>query len=158
VIFITEDDAQDGPDHVDAHRTIAFVVSPYTQTAGIDSRQYDTAALLATLERLLGLPPMSIVDQRAPAMWPAFSPKPNFTPYTAIQPQVTPFGANGVALNPAKAPMSKAAAGWDLSNADSAPDIALNQSIWKSIRGTNSPMPEPRHDVIIGSGAVEGDG
>jgi YVTN family beta-propeller protein len=157
-VLVTEDDAQDGPDHVDAHRTMAFVISPYTQTGAIDSRQYDTAALLATLERLLGLPPMSIVDQRAPGMWPAFSPKPNFTPYTAIQPQVTPFGAGGFALNPAKAPMSKAAARWDLTDADSAPDIALNQSIWKSVKGAGSPMPKPRHDVIIGSGAVEGDG
>jgi YVTN family beta-propeller protein len=157
-IFITEDDAQDGPDHVDAHRTIALVISPYTQTGRIDSHQYDTAALLATIERLLGLPPMSIVDQRAPAMWPGFTGKPNFTPYTAIQPQVTPFGSSGFTVNSARAPMAKAASRWDLTSVDSAPDVALNQSIWKSVKGAGSRMPAPRHDVIIGSGPVEGDG
>jgi YVTN family beta-propeller protein len=157
-ILVTEDDAQDGPDHVDAHRTLGYVISPYTQTGAVDPRQYDSAALTALLERLLGMPPMSIVDARAPSMWSAFTSKPNFTPYSAIQPQVTPFGGGPFAVNSGAAPMSKSAARWNLHDADAAPDVALNQSIWKSIRGPNAQMPAPRHDAIAGSGAVEGDG
>ncbi len=157
-ILVTEDDAQDGPDHVDAHRTLAYVISPYTQTAAIDSRQYDTAALTALLERLLGLPPMSIYDARAPSMWPAFTSRPNFAPYDVIQPAVTPFGGGAFAVNSSTAPMAKSAARWNLREADAAPDVALNESIWKSIRGADSQMPAPRHDAIAGSGAVAGDG
>ena len=157
-ILVTEDDAQDGPDHVDAHRTLGYVISPYTSTAAVDSRQYDTASLTALLERLLGMPPMSIVDARAPSMWSAFTSKPNFAPYDAIQPQVTPFGGGAFEVNAANAPMSRSAGRWNLRDADAAPDVALNESIWKSIRGADSQMPEPRHDSIAGSGAVAGDG
>ncbi|HEY2601521.1 MAG TPA: hypothetical protein VGI67_08200 [Thermoleophilaceae bacterium] len=156
-ILVTEDDAQDGPDHVDAHRTLGYVISPYTQINRIDSHQYDTAALTALLERLLGMPPMSIVDARAPSMWSAFTNKPNFTPYTAIQPQIAPFGGGAFATNSAASPMAAESAEWDLRDADAAPDIGLNEAIWKSIHGARSRMPTPRHDAIAGSGAVDGD-
>ena len=79
-ILVTEDDAQNGPDHVDAHRTLAYVISPYTQTARVDHTHYDTAAMVATLEDLLGMPPMTIVDQRATRMWKGFSRKPELPP------------------------------------------------------------------------------
>jgi YVTN family beta-propeller protein len=157
-ILVTEDDAQDGPDHVDAHRTLAYVISPYTQSGAIDSNQYDSAALTALLERLLGMPPMGIVDARAPSMWSAFTNHPNFAPYEAIPPQVVPFGGGPFAINSGTAPMSRSASRWNLRDADAAPDIALNQSIWKSIRGSDAHMPAPRHDSIAGSGAVVGDG
>jgi YVTN family beta-propeller protein len=156
-IVVTEDDSQDGPDHVDAHRTLAYVISPYTQHGGVDSHQYDDASLLATIEGLLGLPPMSIADARAPAMWPAFSRAANTTPYTRIQPQVTPFGAGGFAVNSASAPMARASSTWDFRDAERAPDVALNQAIWKSVKGARSKMPAPRH-TLVGSAAVPGDG
>jgi hypothetical protein len=98
------------------------------------------------------------VDARAPSMWSAFTSSPSFTPYSAIQPQVTPFGGGPFAVNSGAAPMAKSAARWNLRDADAAPDVALNQSIWKSIRGPDARMPAPRHDAIAGSGAVEGDG
>jgi hypothetical protein len=85
---------------VDAHRTIALVISPYTQHGGIDSHQYDDASLLTTIEGLLGLPPMSIADLRATPMWSGFSRPANTAPYTAIQPQVVPYGASGFPVNP----------------------------------------------------------
>ena len=74
-IFVTEDDAQNGPDHIDAHRTVAYVISPYTQAGAIDSTHYDTAGMVATIEDLLGLPPMAIGDQRAIRMWKGFTPQ-----------------------------------------------------------------------------------
>jgi hypothetical protein len=153
LILVTEDDAQDGPDHVDAHRTLALAISPYTQTGATDSTRYDTAAMLATLEDVLGMPPMSIVDQRANRMWAAFRAQPDLRPYNALTPSVTPFGAPGAATNPPNAPLAKQAAQWDLSRADAAPELALNESIWRSVKGPRARMPRPRHALVVGSPA-----
>jgi YVTN family beta-propeller protein len=150
-IFVTEDDAQNGPDHVDAHRTVSYVISPYTQTGAIDSTQYDTAGMVATIEDLLGLPPMAIGDQRAIRMWKGFSRKPNLTPYDARMPSVVPFGAPGAQLNPPTAPMAAASARWNFEIEDATPEIGLNEAIWKAVKGRRSDMPEPRHDYIVGS-------
>jgi hypothetical protein len=157
VILVTEDDAQDGPDHVDAHRTFSLAISPYTQRAAVDSTHYDTAAMIATLEDLLGLPPMSIADKRATRMWRAFSPQPNFRPYEALEPSVTPFGAAGAPLNGPQAPLGRESSKWDFTEPDATPQVPLNEAIWKSIKGAGSRMPRPRHDQIIGSRPLEGD-
>jgi YVTN family beta-propeller protein len=150
-IFVTEDDAQNGPDHIDAHRTLAYVISPYTQTGAIDSTHYDTAAMVATMEDLLGLPPMAITDQRAVRMWKGFAREPNLAPYDAIAPAVTPFGAPGAPLNGPSAPMAGQSANWNFEIEDATPEIPLNQAIWKSVRGRDSHAPAPRHDYIVGS-------
>ena len=156
-IMVTEDDAQNGPDHVDAHRTLAYVISPYTQTPKVDHTHYDTAAMVATLEDLLGLPPMTIVDQRATRMWKGFVRKPDFRPYDAITPKVVPFGAAGAPLNARRAPMAAASSSWDFDIEDATPEIGLNEAIWKSIHGRNSRMPDPRHEHIIGSQPADAD-
>jgi YVTN family beta-propeller protein len=150
-IFITEDDAQNGPDHVDAHRTEALVVSPYTQKGGVDSTHYDTAGMVATMEDLLGLPPMSVTDARASRMWASFTTAPRSRPYDAITPAITPFGEPGAPVNGASAAMAKASASWDFSKEDATPEVALNRAIWKSVKGRHSRMPAPRHVRIIGS-------
>ena len=155
-MLVTEDDAQNGPDHVDAHRTIALAISPYTQVpAGaaprVDSTHYDTASMVATLEDLLGMPPMSITDARASRMWRAFSRAPELRPYEAIMPSVVPFGAPGAPLNPPNAPMARESLTWDFEAGDETPEIGLNRAIWKSIRGRRSEPPPPRHEKIIGS-------
>jgi len=154
-IVVTEDDAQNGPDHVDAHRTVALVISPYTQHATVDSTHYDTAAMVATTEDLLGLPPMSIIDQRATRMWAAFSDQPNLQPYQAKTPTVVPFGEPGAPTNTASAPMATASARMNFQVADATPEIPLNQAIWKSVKGGSSTMPNPRHDLIAGAPADE---
>lgn len=154
VMLVTEDDAQNGPDHVDAHRTIALAISPYTQTGRVDSTHYDTAAMVATAEDLLGLPPMAITDARANRMWPSFTKKlksSNLRTYDAITPSVIPFGAPGAPLNAPTAPMAQVVSKWDFSRGDDQPEIALNQSIWKSIKGRKSVMPRPRHEKIVGT-------
>jgi YVTN family beta-propeller protein len=160
-IFVTEDDAQNGPDHVDAHRTLALVISPWTRRGAVDSTHYDTASMVATMEDLLGLPPMMITDQRATRMWAGFSARdPDLTPFTARTPTVVPYGDPGYPTNAPTAPLAAQAARWNLKDADAAPEIALNESIWKSVRGAHSRMPRPRHERIYGSGAAdeEGDG
>jgi hypothetical protein len=154
-IFITEDDAQNGPDHVDAHRTLALVVSPWTKRGAVDSTHYDTASMVATIEDLLGLSPMTITDARATRMWNDFGTKADLTPYTAKTPKVIPFGDPGAPVNGAAAPMAAEAAKWDLEDADAAPEDALNQSIWKAIKGRRAKMPAPRHTHIIGSVGVD---
>src|SRR3954447_16475384 len=112
-IMVTEDDAQNGPDHVDAHRTLAYVISPYTQTGRVDHTHYDTAGMVATVESLLSMPPMTIVDQRATRMWKGFSRTPNFRPYDAKMPAVIPYGAEGAPVNSDNAPLATASARWN---------------------------------------------
>ncbi|MDQ6751298.1 MAG: phosphoesterase, partial [Actinomycetota bacterium] len=151
VILVTEDDAQNGPDHVDAHRTVALAISPYTQTRGVDHTHYDTSSMIATTEDLLGLPAMSTTDARVSRMWGSFTNQPNYAAYRARTPAVIPFGAPGAPTNAPSAPMAAASSRWNFRDADATPEIALNQAIWKSIRGGRSTTPAPRHEHIIGS-------
>ena len=81
-IFVIEDDTQDGPDHVDVHRSVALVVSPYTKRRYVDSTMYSSSSLLRTMELILGLPPMTQYDAAATPMWASFQAKP-ITPYRA---------------------------------------------------------------------------
>ena len=87
-IFVTEDDAQDGPDHVDAHRTVAEVISPYTRTGRVDSTFYSTASMLRTIELIVGLYPLTQFDAYATPMLAAFTNKPNYTPFNAVPNQI----------------------------------------------------------------------
>ena len=82
-IFVIEDDSQNGSDHVDAHRTTAFVVSPYCRRAIVDSTMYSTSSMLRTIELILGLQPMSQFDATAMPMFASFQAKPDLTPYDA---------------------------------------------------------------------------
>jgi YVTN family beta-propeller protein len=141
-IFVLEDDAQDGPDHVDAHRSTALVISPYTQHAKVDSTHYDTAGMLATIEDLLGLSPMSTYDQRATRMWASFGTA-NLLPYDAIMPTVIPYGDPGYPTNDPNAPLSGLSAQQDFSVPDGPDEHILNEAIWRSIKGADSRMPAP---------------
>src|SRR5215475_1094457 len=85
-IFIVEDDAQNGVDHVDGHRTTSFVVSPYVRRGTVDSTFYSHQSILKTIELILGLPTMSIFDLIANDMRPSFTDTADLTPYTAVQP------------------------------------------------------------------------
>ena len=127
------------------------MISPYTQTGRVDHTHYDTAGMVATVENLLGMPPMTIADQRATRMWNGFSPTPNLRPYDAIRPAVIPYGAVGAPVNSDNAPLATASSRWNFAVEDATPEIPLNEAIWKSVRGRRSVMPAPRHDYIIGS-------
>lgn len=86
LILVTEDDAQNGPDHVDATRTIALAVSPYVKRNAVVSNRYDQLSLLRTIENLLGLPPLNLNDALAVPMFGVFAAKPDFTQFTVAQP------------------------------------------------------------------------
>src|SRR5262249_44497302 len=138
VIFVLEDDAQDGPDHVDAHRSVAFAISPYTRRHALDSTLYTTASMLRTIELLLGLPPMSQYDAAATPMSAAFSARPDLTPYAALSARV-PLDEKNDAL----AFGAEASAAMNFDEPDRTPELELNEIVWKSVRGADSPMPPP---------------
>ncbi|MGI5229516.1 beta-propeller fold lactonase family protein [Actinoallomurus sp. CA-142502] len=137
-IFITEDDAQNGPDHVDAHRTTALVVSPYTQTGKVDSTQYSTVSMMRTMELLDGIGPLTQFDAMATPMTAGFTGRPNTVPFDAITPKQSLTEKNG-----ANAPMAAESRRMDFSSADRAPEQQLNQAIWESVKGAGSVMPPP---------------
>jgi YVTN family beta-propeller protein len=141
-IFVTEDDAQNGPDHVDAHRTVSMVISPYTQTGRVDSTFYSTASMLRTIELFAGLRPLTQFDAYATPMIGSFTNKPNFAPYTAARPS-QPF----TQVNGANAPLASQSAMQDLSKEDKINEQVFNQAIWKSVKGADSTMPAPQYSM-----------
>jgi len=143
-IFILEDDAQNGPDHVDAHRSPAYLISPYVKRNYVDHSMYSTSGLLRTMELILGLPPMSQYDAAAMPLFRSFTASPDFTQYTAK--------AANINLNERNTAVNKLAlqsAKLNLAMEDEAPDIPFNEIIWKAIKGENSVMPSPRHSAFI---------
>jgi hypothetical protein len=135
-MFVLEDDAQNGPDHVDSHRAPAYVLSPYTRRGIVDSSMYNTTSMLRTMELILGLRPMTHFDAAARPMWAAFSNKPDATPYEAVKPQV-PLGER----NPAASPTAARSMRLDFSEADRIDDDELNEILWRAIRKTEPPAP-----------------
>ncbi len=139
-IFVTEDDAQNGPDHVDAHRTLAQVISPYTRTGAVDSNLYTTASMLRTMEQIVGLGPLTQFDAQAPTMTGTFTRHPNLTTYNAVRPALA-----GNETNSATAPMAAVSARQPLAKEDQVNEKTFNEAIWKSVKGAGSTMPAPRH-------------
>lgn len=139
-IFIIEDDAQDGSDHVDARRTVGLVISPYVKRGIVDSTFYSTSSMIRSMELLLGLPPMSQFDASATPMYASFGTKPVVTQFNAIKPLVDIDAKN--TKNSYGATESEK---MDLSEDDHAPMHEFNEIIWKSVKGADSVMPAPVH-------------
>jgi len=144
VVFVLEDDAQNGPDHVDAHRSIAFVAGPYVKRNYVDHTMYSTSGMLRTIELILGIRPMSQYDAGATPMWRSFSSKPDNIPYTHIDEEVSLEDKN-VSLNI----LSEQSDAFDLSEADKAPDLELNEVLWKSIKGLDKVQPSPQRAAFL---------
>jgi hypothetical protein len=141
-IFIVEDDAQSGSDHVDAHRTTAYVVSPYTRLGKTDSTMYSTSSMLRTMELILGMQPMSQFDAAARPMYNSFQASPDTRPYEIVQPEIdinqkNVAGAYGSDFK------------FNFAKEDACEDILLNNVIWKSVRGRDSVMPAPVHAAFV---------
>ncbi|WP_071885865.1 bifunctional YncE family protein/alkaline phosphatase family protein [Hymenobacter sedentarius] len=144
VVMIVEDDAQNGPDHIDAHRSTAYLVGPYVRRHAVVHTAYTTSGMLRTLELILGLPPMSQYDAAALPLWACFTNKPNFSPYN-LRPATTPQDVRNTAFNaPARRSLK-----FDLSREDAAPDLAFNENIWQAVRGEHSRMPAPRRSAAV---------
>jgi YVTN family beta-propeller protein len=143
-IFVLEDDAQNGPDHVDAHRSILLAISPFTRRGVVDSTLYTTSGVLRTMELILGLPPMSQYDAAATPMYNAFMTSPNIAPFTHLPARVSLEDRNDW-----NAPGAAASLRMNFSAPDLAPDLELNQIVWQSVRGRDSVMPPPRRTGFV---------
>lgn len=143
-IFVIEDDPQAGPDHVDAHRTVALVISPYMKRGIVDSTMYSSSGMLRTMEEILGLPPMTQYDASATPMWAAFQAEPDLTPYMALPAQVPLDEFNVASDYGAQESMQLT-----LDVADTAPDDEYNRILWKAIKGAESEVPPRRRAAFV---------
>ena len=127
-----------GQVHVDAHRVVALVISPYTKRKFVDSTLYSTTSLLRTMELILGLKPMSQFDAAARPMFNSFTSKADFGAYTHAVPQ-----ADRDEKNKPGAWGAKLSEGFNLAKEDQADDLLFNEVIWRSVKGAKSKMPAP---------------
>jgi len=134
-IFILEDDAQNGPDHVDSHRSPGFVISPYVKRHQVDSHMYNTTSMLRTIEMILGLRPMTQFDAAAPPMSAVFQATPDLTPYALEKPR-TPLDRH----NPPRA-AGGPAGNMKFDREDQNDDDELNDLLWRAIRKDAPPPP-----------------
>lgn len=154
LIFILEDDAQNGPDHVDAHRSIAYVIGPYVKQGAVVSERYNTVSMLRTIEEVLGISPMGLNDSLLPPMTAVFDPNQASWTYSARVPAV---------LRKTQLPLPKAkkseqsqavmrdstywaskTAGFDFSAEDKLDSERFNQVLWNGLKGENQPYPTER--------------
>jgi len=135
-MFVLEDDAQDGADHVDSHRSPAYVISPYTRRGAVDSTLYNTTSVLRTIELILGLKPMTVFDAGARPMANAFQSTPNLAPYRNEPPRV-PLEDK----NPERSATASRSMKLDFSASDMADEHELNDILWIAIKGTTPPAP-----------------
>ncbi len=144
VVFILEDDAQNGPDHVDAHRSPVFIAGPYVKRKAVVHGMYSTSGVLRTIELILGLPPMSQYDAAAVPLYACFTAKPDFSVY-----HVKPAQVDLEQLNIAENESSKRSQSFNLAQEDKVPDLDLNEVIWKYVKGENSVMPAPKRSAFV---------
>ncbi|MEA2784159.1 MAG: hypothetical protein QOF71_263 [Candidatus Eremiobacteraeota bacterium] len=134
-IFVVEDDAQNGPDHVDEQRSTFYLISPYA-AGGVQHAMYTQASVLRTIEILLGLPPMSAYDAGAAPLSAAFKAAPDLTPFDALPAQIDVHLKNGAA-----AYRAADSARFDLSGADRVDARTMNDVLWHSAKGRFAPPP-----------------
>jgi YVTN family beta-propeller protein len=141
LILIVEDDAQDGLDHVDGHRTVALAVSPYTRRGTIDSTFYSQVSMVKTIELILGVPPMSIFDLIANDMRQSFQTTPDLTPYQAVEPVQSIYERNPdvKSLTGQDRKDAIASSKMDWREPDDVPTEQLNAILWRNAKGTEYP-------------------
>src|SRR6266702_1057734 len=140
-LFVLEDDAQDGPDHVDAHRSVLLVAAPYARRGAVDSTFYTTISVLRSIELLLGLAPLSQYDAAATPLWNAFSRRLDVTPFTHV-PNAWPLDERNPQAFRSRIPDR------DLAEADAADEAMLNWEIWTSVHRGSAPPPVRRSLVV----------
>lgn len=143
-VFVVEDDAQNGPDHVDAHRSVCLVISPYVKRNSVVHTMYSTTSVLHSMELILGLPPMSQYDAAATPMFDVFNSQPDTSSYDVV-PNNVDLNKKNIATNK----LSRESRNFNLAMADAAPDVAFDEVIWKAMRGVDSEMPAPRHSAFL---------
>ncbi len=143
-VFIVEDDAQNGPDHVDAHRTTAYVAGGFVKRKFVDHTMYSTSSMLRTMELILGIPPMTQYDAAAESMWRCFSSTSNPDSFSSLPAQIDITKKN-MAVNEWQRRSEK----FDFSKEDAVPDMEFNLVLWHGIKGDNIPLPAPKRAAFV---------
>ncbi len=144
VVFILEDDAQDGPDHVDAHRSPAYIAGPFVKRNFVDHTPYTTTGILRTMELILGLLPMSQYDAAATPLWRCFTSKPDASVFNHL-PARTDITEKNIATNK----LSEKSESFNFTREDAVNDAEFNEVLWKGIKGMNSVVPAPRRAAFL---------
>jgi hypothetical protein len=152
VVFVLEDDAQNGPDHVDAHRSPVYVAGGMVRHHFVDHTMYSTSSVLRTMELILGLPPMTQYDAAAQPMWRCFSRETDTTRFRAL-----PSNVDLTDKNTAWNEWAKKSADIDLTREDRVPDHLFNEILWKGIKGANVPLPAPSRAAFVKAVSKEAD-
>ena len=156
-ILVVEDDAQNGVDHIDGHRTVALAISPYARRGVVDSTFYGQASMVKTIELMLGLPSMSIFDLVATDMRASFldpAATPDLTPYTAVQPvqsllDVNPrLGSINGPFSAERRNAARASARMSFDGPDEAPTDKLNRILWHDVKGWSTPYPAVKRSLF----------
>jgi len=168
LIFIIEDDAQNGPDHIDAHRSVAYVIGPYVKHRAVVSRHYTTVSMLRTIEDVLGIQPLGLNDALQPPMTEVFTERQSTWDYTAHVPRILystqlplPAGGSTRAAEKADVPVRDAAywaeqtKGYDFSIEDNIDSAAFNLVLWEGLK-KDEPYPAERsgHDLSSNRGTL----
>ena len=150
-IFVVEDDAQGGVDHVDGHRTVALAISPYIRRGSIDSTMYSHPSIAKTIEMMLGLKNLSLFDLIANDMRNSFTEKPDVTPYTAVTPKQSIFDVNPPAHSLSgqarKDAMASAKMNWAVP--DAAPAKQVLDILWRNAKGYDRTVPKQRNAAFL---------
>lgn len=143
-VFIVEDDAQNGPDHVDAHRTTAYVAGGFVKRGFIDHSMYSTSSMLRTMELILGLSPMSQYDAAAEPMWRCFSATADLTPFISLPANVD-LDQKNTAVNK----WQKKSEAFNFAREDAIPDMEFNMVLWHGLKGDDISLPGPRRAAFL---------
>jgi len=144
VVFVLEDDAQDGPDHIDAHRSPAYIAGGFVKRHFVDHTMYSTTSILRTIELILGIPPMSQYDAAARPMWNCFTSTPNLTTFNA-KPLQTDINEKNAVENA----WQRKSETFDFSKEDKVPDREFTEVIWKAVKGENAIVPAPKRAAFV---------
>jgi DNA-binding beta-propeller fold protein YncE len=144
VVVIVEDDAQNGPDHVDAHRSTAYIAGGFVKQGFVDHTMYSTSSALRTMELILGLPPMTQYDASAEPLWRCFNKIANHPPFSAL-----PNSVDLDLKNTQESALSQLSETFNFAVEDRIPDDQFNKVIWAAIKGMDSPCPAPVHAAFF---------
>jgi YVTN family beta-propeller protein len=144
VVFMVEDDAQNGSDHVDAHRSTLYVAGGYVKRKFVDHSMYSTSSVLRTMELILGMPPMSQYDAAAPSLWKSFSKTADEQPF-----QCRASAVKLTDICSASNKWSKKCESFDFGGEDRVPDRDLNEVLWAAVKGELSICPPPVHAAFF---------
>jgi YVTN family beta-propeller protein len=151
-VFVLEDDAQDGPDHVDAHRSTVYLSGGLVKRHLVDHTLYSTSSVLRTIELILGLPPMSQYDAAAIPLWRCFAKTADSTRFNSVRSNVDLNEKNS-----ASGELAKKSASFNFTREDLVPEAQFNEVLWKSIKGIRAIMPPPRRAAFVRSGMTRDD-